>query len=190
MTVIQEWEGHLLCSRRDPLKEADQWAAAQNCSSSHCWILGLGAGYHIESFARRYPEVVISVIDHREALKIHFRDQYSSLASQVQIEIVQNEDDLLRTKSFHLFGASVSTIHQFRPAIQSCEDLYLRFSRSIRGQTLKSCLMLSEMMSLGLSREAIAHFQDFHIKEISPALQKEGDPEAQKWVRVLRELVV
>lgn len=189
MSQHQDYNGHSLCSTRDPQREASQWVALQKPSALHCWILGLGAGYHVAQLAKQYPDVLISVVDHRTELKAKFFKNFPQLDHQVQVEIVSSEEDLLVSKSFALFGENVSSVHIFRPAIQYEQREYDLYSKSLRGQTPKSCVVLSDMMHIGLTSEAVGRFKEFQIKEILEAVQSEEDGQQYKIIKLLRELV-
>ena len=187
--MIREWEGLPLCSTRDPQSEASRWLSTITPTADHCWVLGLGSGYHVQALAQKYRNLVISVIDHREPLRKSFEDKFPQLRSQVLVEIVRSEEELLMSKSFALFGQNQSSNHIFRPAVQKVDELYLLFSKSLRGQTRQSFLVLMDMFGIEISTDALNGIHDFQIKEISKSLAGRSEKEEQRIIRVLRELV-
>lgn len=187
--LVQGLEDQKLCSQRDPTKEAAQWLELQVVSAGHLWILGLGAGYHVAAMAQKYPEHVISVVDHRPELRAHFEKSFPACARQVRVELVATEKELLDCQSYRLFGPALSSIHRFRPAISMEQEMYAEFSKALRGQTKASFRFLCEQLEIPFNEVCFAGISDFQIKEIALAVEAQGPSAARRWVRVLRELV-
>ncbi|MCR5612471.1 6-hydroxymethylpterin diphosphokinase MptE-like protein [Treponema sp.] len=57
-------DGRAMHSKYAPIKEAESFGSDINKENRFTIILGLGGGYHIESFAKKNPEQFILVIEH------------------------------------------------------------------------------------------------------------------------------
>lgn len=68
--MILERGGRLLCSPRNPQKEAQDWLARQKISPSdrRVLILGYGAGYHIREFKNVFPSIEIHILELDQSL--------------------------------------------------------------------------------------------------------------------------
>jgi hypothetical protein len=74
--IVGSRNGLLLCSPRDPEREANAWFDKQKLieSDKKIIVLGAGIGYHIKEIQKHFPEIKIDVLeldtDTRNELKI------------------------------------------------------------------------------------------------------------------------
>lgn len=177
-----------LCSKHDPMEEARRWVKLIQPAADHIWVLGLGHGYHIHEALKSWPKAVISVLEPRAELVEAFKTKSEYDQDRLLIETVQDEKDLLQSVSFRLFADRHSVVVGFLPCYGTRAEQFKSFDRCIRGQTAASFQHFSSRYRMDVSRESLTQMKEFHIKEISQAVQGHQS-EAAQIVRILRELV-
>lgn len=161
-------DGHFLCSRRDPMKESEEWVTLQSLRSkyphqSRVAILGLGAGYHVLRFQEKFPTTQIVVFEPRIELKNSFSDRFSQAAAKISWGSSENKIDF---------------VSNFKPAWQGEETFF-----ELCSSNLLSC-------SEQARRHGLAPWtadEKLSIKEIA-SLSSLPKEEAKIW-HCLRELV-
>ena len=60
-----ERNGRLLCSPRNPMKEAAEWLQRQKLTvhDQAVLVLGLGAGYHVQELCRQFPNLKVEIFE-------------------------------------------------------------------------------------------------------------------------------
>lgn len=125
-------EGRLLCSERDPKKEAQNWWTKNSSEVQGLTavvVLGLGAGLHVQEIlsAQQAPSVVF-VIERESEIILNWQKRNPQLAAQVQFLPVGDE--------LQMHPSSDVGILEFRPAWVGHEKFYSTISESLRGSTI------------------------------------------------------
>lgn len=111
--MILERDGRLLCSPRNPQKEAQDWLIRQKINSSDCrvLVLGFGAGYHVQELKNVFPNIRVDVLE---------------------------LDQRLQREGFHFVKnpkhGEYNAILPFRPAWAGLETEYLKFFLELTGR--------------------------------------------------------
>jgi hypothetical protein len=193
------YDGRQLCSSRDPLKEAKGWcdlmlAAEKNGPASHYWVIGLGAGFHIEELARRRNESVISVIEFRESLVDSFLEDSSwgkALRGQVLVERVSGTQELFQSRSFLVYGLQFSRVFRFIPCLQGLEDWSSAVESDLLGRSPSGFKTISKLLDLSIPgfESRIRENESINIKMIDSLFDGAPMSEQKKMVSLLKELV-
>jgi hypothetical protein len=188
------FEGRQLCSSRDPLKEARIWcdlmlASEKNGPSGHYWVIGLGAGYHIEELARRRNESVISVIEGRESLAHTFSSWGKALHGQVLIENISSSAELFESPSFLIYGLEFSSIFRFAPCLQGAESWASCLEADLLGRSAIGFKTISKLMNISVPSDRIQNNCEISIKTIDSFFDGAPMSEEKKIVSLLKELV-
>ena len=183
-----KWAERNLCSARDPEREALGWLAQIYFYGNHLWVLGLGAGYHVNILLRQFPDLHITVIDHRPELLAQFQFSQSEFSSRCQLLYCRNGDDLLNSLEYEDRLSALGAVVEFMPAIHQDLMLYRDFAKNLRGQTSKSFLRIAGGRGLALKRLPES-FEDFQIKFVSSHLSADTASDIKLKIELLRELV-
>lgn len=197
---LSSLNGYQLCSSRDPIREARQWCdhleateayLGRSSDLTHYWIVGLGAGYHIQELALRKPQSVISVIDPRAECHESFSEIAKELSGQVILESVETSQELFCSNSFKIFASSTIAVYKFLPSLQKIESWAATIENSILGQTVESFQEIAQLMSLSINTNRGSN--DAHaavsIKDINTFLDGRVDGQERQMISLLRELV-
>lgn len=192
---LRSYAGLNLCSTRDPQKEGERWCdlvlTSEKEVARHYWVIGLGAGYHLEALAKRRPNSVISVIECRQEI-IDAPNQWdTTLAGQILIEKVRTSVELFATKSFEIYGLEFSPVYCFVPALQGIESWSQRIYADLLGYSNTSFRYLAEKMKLSLNQNSATSYPEaiINIKHIDREVGGLEARQDKKIVQLLRELV-
>ncbi len=194
------YNGYQLCSSRDPLKEAGLWCdhleknesfLGRNSNATHYWVLGLGAGFHIEELARRKSQSVISVFEPRVQCRADFAEIGTSLSGQVIIEDIESTQDLFNSRSFQIFGSSTMSVYRFAPSLHQLEGWARSIEEALLGRSAEGFLKISQMlgMSIAQNSDRLEKVVSANIKEINALLDGAPMNSEKQLVSLLRELV-
>jgi hypothetical protein len=115
-------DGRLLCSPRNPVKEAIDWVDRNRSlieTTNAVAVVGVGAGHHIQFLEESYPNKKILVFD--------IDSKFSFMSRNFKSEVVLGIDaDLLRTQRKDFFD-QWPVVLAFRPAFQPMEKQYVHF---------------------------------------------------------------
>ena len=94
---VLSWQGHLLCSKYNPIAEAQSWVKSvepQILNKKHIIVLGLGAGYHVFELSKLFPHKKIIVIEIDQDI-FDFHQKYNSIDISKVCSIRLGERSLL-----------------------------------------------------------------------------------------------
>jgi hypothetical protein len=190
---LTSFQGMSLCSQRDPQREAATWCEAVQSKKSEdqYWVLGLGAGYHIEELARRNPKTVICVVEFRKELIELFWAQAPHLKGQVLITHIDRSSNIFHTQVFEIFGLSLAPIFKFFPALQGFEAQAQEVEEHLSGRTPEGFAFFAHHFGFGLEEklERVQSLDVFNIKTIDSLFDGIGSTRQKKLVSFLKELV-
>lgn len=175
---VPTFDGIYLCSRRNPLKEAEAWVLANKKaldSNDPVIILGLGAGFHLQILKNRPNTYVLE-------LRSELASAWNQYNWHYPVQFVTAEP----------FPAAITL--DFRPAWAGLEKEYEALSRKLRGVSKAALQEEAEKKDLWVLAEALKSAQfpeqlDLSVKDIAELFPLENQtPEARIW-RTLRELV-
>lgn len=134
-------DGRLLCSPRNPIKEAIDWVDRNRSLidvTNAVAVVGIGAGHHIQFLEESYPNKKILVFD--------IDSKYSFIAKTFKSEVVLGIDaDHLRQQRSEFFE-QWPVVLAFRPAFQPLERQYVHFWTKLaqRDQSTKEKLLMGK----------------------------------------------
>jgi hypothetical protein len=115
-------DGRLLCSPRNPVKEAIDWVDRNRTlieAANAVAVVGIGAGHHIQFLEESYPQKKLLVFD--------IDSKFSFINKNFKSEVVLGIDaDHLRASNAEFFG-QWPVVLAFRPAFQPMERQYVHF---------------------------------------------------------------
>lgn len=105
--------GRLLCSPRNPVKEAVDWLKRQNITSEDrsVLVLGYGAGFHVHELKKQFPNLNIHILE----LDMNYNN--------VDFQFVTNPN-----------MEEYDAILSFRPAWAGMEEKYLKLYLQLTGR--------------------------------------------------------
>lgn len=181
-------DGVALCSTNDPTQEAAAWVE-RNKKTLHgietVFVLGYGAGYHVDLLAEKMPHLQVVAIEALPELLPSLGPENRILISAKNFLpwFISEKENL---KSSY---AVIKNIHliRFAPALyQQIEDLLI--TRSASGiRSRQHDMLLEAKLLLGSKPQASV----FTVKDICQRLQQRGGPysgEERVWL-ALKELI-
>lgn len=130
--VVPSIEGRLLCSARDPKREAQVWwqkTSVEVHSYSSVVVLGLGAGFHLNELLISAQHLsVVFVVEKEVEIVTAWQKKNPRFSSQVQFLPVGDELQMSPPKDVGIL--------EFRPAWVGNEKFYTDISNSLRGSTI------------------------------------------------------
>lgn len=114
--LIASRNGRLICSPRDPEREAQAWLEKQKLTAQDRRVIVLGAGicHHINAIAKKFPDIKI------EALELD-RETFNFLVSKEKDSVLT----ALHASANTLQNNSYDAVLSFRPAWTGYEKEYL-----------------------------------------------------------------
>ncbi|HEX4926140.1 MAG TPA: hypothetical protein VFV50_18750 [Bdellovibrionales bacterium] len=202
-TRIPKWNGRLLASRVDPLREAVHWAdraEARVRGVRTAFILGLGAGFHVQELAKRFSNLNIIAFEPIAELA----DDFNARSSAPNVTVIVPFKGALVLSEPRVADAVCASYVVLRhaPTMKCSEELLTETERWLLGRDdqsfyallqarrndlqLFSRLELPELRNRGLSD--VRNRKPVTIKSIVPALRPAFDERSQIWL-ALSELV-
>ncbi|GIL16783.1 MAG: hypothetical protein BroJett040_05340 [Oligoflexia bacterium] len=181
LSSVATREGRILCSPRDPLREAQRWIERQSRVQSKLpvIIVGIGAGFHVSEFAKQNPETQVYAFD----------------LDPKMIENYQNNFQLylnLRLIGPNDLGSGLPVfpyVFAFRAAWQGLESEFLSVYCLLKAETKES--FLAQARDLGI--QTVVNFKSqeaITIKSVGALLEGQScEQEEVKIWKCLRELV-
>jgi hypothetical protein len=132
--MIVSRSGRLLCSFRDPLREAQSWLSRQKIDSfdRQVLVLGYGAGHHICLLEQTFPTMKIFILE---------------------------LDDRLHSKDRHFLSEAATSAYDavlaFKPAWAGFEELYLNQYLKLTGRDQKMSQVFLEKIQFRLPKSEI-----------------------------------
>lgn len=132
---VPRWNGNLLASRADPIREARGWAERHSPLArgvQSIFVLGVGGGFHISELAKQNPKKNIVAIDFVEELVTKFNSskpppEISALYFESASRILSNEDVRAALSLSH-------TICRHAPSIKCAPEEYSEADRLLLGR--------------------------------------------------------
>lgn len=172
-------DGRILCSPRDPQKEAQQWCQRQSQTrlGLPVLIIGVGAGYHIAEYAERNPNASVFAYDLDGATLQNFREVFGSLKN-VKLIGPAEVDGLLPQFPY---------VFVFKAAWQGLEKEFLSAYMYFLGQSKEGFCHQAQIIGIESKFELNGPMT---IKVISDqATKQNAELEEVKIWKCLRELV-
>lgn len=125
--VVPKFNGTLLASKVDPLKEARTWVAhhrKQIESAERHLLLGIGGGHQVMELAMQFPDKEFICIEVLESLS--FSNQYAQIRAQTNIELILGRDEkkIFKNERVHKLLGDVFTILKHIPSWQVSPEYY------------------------------------------------------------------
>ena len=181
------YQGRLLCSARDPKKEARQWVENSILAGdfSYVDVVGIGLGYHLFELFEKFPHLKIRAFDTKKVNYTQFphalRQQFEKVAHQVRF--LYGDVATAEAKKQIPLGPVLN----FRSA---CGENDMEVYQTLLGQGPAEFLSMAEAngFDLRLTIENLPRNLAVNLKTISAEKLSPQQPEA-KLLQVLRELV-
>ncbi len=190
MSRIHSFDGKLICSNRDPNGEADNWVSQFLNLESNVYILGLGAGYHLEKFIEKFPLKSVCVIDNRGSLLNSFRNHSRMNLNKVQFAILNEASELFQLQIINDWAFEKVSILNFYPCQQCDKEFYLNLNKHLKGKSKESSKFYCDR--LGLDWDLISRkeeLKNYNIKEFNSLFDGQIKSEQKNIFSLLRELV-
>lgn len=182
---LVSYEGVLLCSQRDPLKEAERWCL-DIPNFSHIIVLGLGAGYHVETLAAKYPQSHIHVFDHRKTLV----DSFNSFSKISNVTVKVLDLDKIELDSFFCSENAYKYAKIFYPSVQSNYGQYHKLQKTILARDPLVFEHRAKQSGIDcLNWDKIKKFDEINIKAIYECKSDATQTDPARIIIILRELV-
>ena len=126
-------EGRLLCSPRNPLKEAEEWVLRYKeliGLTNNIAIVGCGAGYHVLELEKKYPNKNILVFD------LDFA--FSNIEKKFKSKLILDKNAKKIRSDFMDFFSSWPVVLAFRPAFQPFEKEYIQLWMDLTERTAEN----------------------------------------------------
>lgn len=174
--------GLALCSQRQPITEARVWVSQVLPQlKKTIFVLGVGAGYHVEELCRMHPDAHVVTIDFDAELQPDLLIHPNFSPGQVWAEIIHPYID----RGFQVL--------KFRPAWAGRENQFERLEDLILGRGTKAFENVEWLASDAGVLEWLAEVQPgfFHslLSVVPPVTNSRPLSEKQKVLLALRELV-
>lgn len=185
-------DGLLLCSARYH-EEAASWAKNHETSEAEVVVVGLGAGFHIEALLARCPQLRITVVDCRPALKRFFENRSFNGQERVEVVVIDSVDGLYQHEIMETIAEKQLLTFAFKPCFGSRQKLFSELFRGLTGRSLRALQFFLPRM--GFHGDWAKHVTEegrlLNIRDLGLVIDgfHEGHPKAPA-VRVLRELIV
>jgi hypothetical protein len=166
-TQIPKWNGNLLASRVDPVREAKQWVERLRPSMhglSSAFILGVGGGFHVAELAREFPRVHIVAIDFVKELIENLQTNSGGLANVCPVYL-ENPNEIF-SRAAIVDALRASFIVAKHPASSRC------FQNQIRD--LERNLLGRDPRSFYAHLQARPDDMDFFSRISFPAIRNRG----------------
>ena len=181
--------GKALCSYLGPEKEAIAWVARQDLQKmTDVLVLGLGAGYHVESLLRQAPHLAISVVDFRSESFQFFEDHFSYSSNKVKCFHLR--EGSFDQRIFNFIRDVQPLVLPFRPAWQNHEQ---KFAELYTQMTFRYLEVLEKVFHQQIQRGDMdlsnlsSQKELLHLKNIFEST-KEVESQLSLKLSVLREL--
>lgn len=131
LSAKTERNGRLLCSPRNPTKEAQDWVLRQKISNEDrtVLVLGFGAGFHARELHVQFPNLQIEIYELDEQI----RDESFSFIKNLSVNTQDNK--------------KYDAILAFRPAWAGYESEYLRQYIQLTGRDIDPEKYFSEQVA-------------------------------------------
>jgi hypothetical protein len=178
---VMSRSGRLLCSPRDPVREAQGWLSRQKIAASdqRILVLGLGAAYHLKELLVAYPQVQVHVLELNEETRMSQGEWLEQESTRVA---VYSSVDALFKNNYNL-------ILSFRPAWSQYEVPYVHALLFLTQKSDEALLQAAEAEGLAKTASLLKNRQvPFTLKDLHFLGEDGSHTEIKVW-RCLRELV-
>ncbi|MEQ1875772.1 MAG: hypothetical protein ABL958_03940 [Bdellovibrionia bacterium] len=202
---VPRWNGCLLASRTDPVREARGWAERFGPlvrGVRSIFVLGIGGGFHIRELAKQNPRKKIVAVDFVEELVLKYRE---SADRDVQSVYVERPHDLFEIEAVREALTGSFVVGRHSPSIKCAPQFYADVDRLLIGRDPQAFYSQVQSRPDDLGLFGKISFQpvrtrglvDAHdrkpvsINQISQSIRKKGGPfddRAMVWL-LLSELV-
>jgi hypothetical protein len=173
--------GRLLCSPRDPVREAQGWVSRQKIAvlDRHVLVLGLGAAYHLKELLVACPQAQIHVLELNEETIV---SQSAWLEQESARIAVYSSAEILFKNNYNL-------ILSFRPAWSNYEVPYVHALLFLTQKSDEALLQAAEAEGLAKTASLLRNRQvPFTLTDLHFLGEDGSHTEIKVW-RCLRELV-
>lgn len=198
--MMQQREGRLLCSPRDPRREAQKWCERYSqIRNKSVVIIGLGAGHHVLEWIRQNPQSQVVVLEKDQGLLDAFECE-SALPQNVKIIAMRTVEAFIGSEMWMNLLEGGYHVLAFKPAWQGAEKFFLDLYLGLTQSTVTSFTQACEHLGLSLSKREILlvaaqdtgkSFSPVHHLAELPADQLQKASEAEELIlwKCLREMV-
>lgn len=184
-------DGEPLASLRDPREEGLKWVYSLGAiPTSHVVIVGLGSGFHVAALSELDPELKITVVESRESLTPVFRAQFPELRDRVEVVVVKEASDVLKSDLLQEIIQNRSYVLSFRESWGNQIELLSQTFSHLTGRSVES--LKYHFADFGVNIKAL-YLKPKHllsIKDIMPIVEAAPLHSKQKQIfRILDELV-
>lgn len=191
-TLFPSEDGLLLCSPRFR-EEAEGWAANHTTNEDHVFVVGLGAGFHIEALLARCPNLKITVIDNRVSLGNVFEAREIAGRDRLELVFIESIEGLYQHEIMQVAAAQAPQVFVFKPCFGQQEKFLTELFRDLTGRSLRSLQFLLPRLGFGGEWQAKVTEDGrlLNIRDLGLVIDTfhDGHPKASA-VRILRELIV
>lgn len=123
-------QDRLLCSPRNPFKEAEEWVERNKNliqAATHLGVVGAGSGIHIQVLEKNYPNKNICVFE--------LDPDFSKIEKKFQSQLIIGNDPALIRENQKEFFQNWPVIIPFRPAFQPMDAAYVEFWMGLAQRT-------------------------------------------------------
>lgn len=190
--------GRLLCSRVDPMKEAQRWVASHRQvieTVPSILVLGIGSGFHVAELCRQFPGKKILVIESNFDLAASVEDLLGFEMPGVDILTEQKVETVLRSSRLHKAITQVYSILAHAPSMSLDPDFYDEVLKYLIGREKSAFLFQMKLRGefdqiFDLQKLMTSESTLLSIEDLNKALTNDhrGDPKAMA-IQCLREFV-
>lgn len=180
-----------LCSLRDPREEGLKWVYSLGpIPTTHVVIVGLGSGFHVSALSELDPELKITVVESRESLIPVFRAQFPELKERVEIVVIKDATDILRSDLLQEVIQERSYILSFRECWGGQIALFSHVFSHLTGRSVDSLKYHFDDFGVNIKALYLKPKNLLSIKDLMPIVEAAPlQPEQKQIFRILDELV-
>ena len=184
-------DGEPLASLRDPREEGLKWVySLGSIPTSHVVVVGLGSGFHVAALSELDPGLKITVVDSREALIPVFRAQFPELKDRVEIVVVKEASEVLKSELLQEIIHNRSYVLSFRECWGSQINLLSQAFSHLTGRSVESLKYHFDDFGVNIKALYLKPKHLLSIKDIMPIVEAAPLQPPQKQIfRILDELV-
>lgn len=139
--MVPKFNGNLLASKVDPLKEARAWVSHHRMqieSAKNHILLGVGSGHHVLELSRQFPESEFICIEYLENLSIsHIYVQIRTLPN-VELIVGDDEKKILRNERLQKILGDTFTVLSHLNSYKVSEKFYDKTKSTLVGRDWKA----------------------------------------------------
>jgi hypothetical protein len=139
--MVPKFNGTLLASKVDPLKEARTWVVhhrPQIESADRHFLLGVAGGHHAAELSRQYPSKEFLCVEYVADLSISVA--YAQLRTAVNVEMIVGQDlkNILKNERVQKALGGLFTILTHQPSYGVAKDYYDGLRDALTGRSWRA----------------------------------------------------